>query len=43
MLFKNRLNSYLTGGGRFDLTGEARFSYLWRCTDLICKKKTTNT
>ncbi len=39
MLFKNRLNSYQQlGGGRFDLTGEARAAYLWRCNEVICKK-----
>ncbi len=41
MLFKNRLNSYQQlGGGRFDLTGEARAAYLWRCNEVICKKLT---
>ncbi len=33
-------NNILRGGGRFDLKGESRISYLWRCNQITCKSKT---
>ncbi len=33
------LNQILNGGGRFDLTGQERLAYLWRCDKITCKCK----
>ena len=37
-LYKKPLNTLLNGGGKYDLTGQERTDYLWRCNQLYCSK-----